>query len=142
MSSHCFSYGSLMFPEVMQAVAAQHALQSLAARLSGWQRYAIRDASYPAARPGQADSSIDGRLWLNLNAVAWQRLDAFEGEAYRRVLVEVRSLEDSGREGRYEAWIYEFLNPGLLLDRDWDPEHFRDQHLRNFFREHGAHLSA
>ncbi|NCX45120.1 MAG: gamma-glutamylcyclotransferase, partial [Betaproteobacteria bacterium] len=46
MSSHCFSYGSLMFPEVMQAVAAQHALQSLAARLSGWQRYAIRDASY------------------------------------------------------------------------------------------------
>jgi len=135
MTTHCFSYGSLMFTEVMSAVAAQQGLQAVPATLKGWQRFAIRDASYPAARPGTAQSSIRGVLWLDLAESAWKRLDEFEGHAYRRHVVEVGS-----ELGKKQAWVYEFLNADLLLPQDWDEATFRQHHLVDFFRQHGSHL--
>jgi gamma-glutamylcyclotransferase (GGCT)/AIG2-like uncharacterized protein YtfP len=124
-----------MFAEVMTAVADQQGLNPIPATLRGWERFAIRDASYPAARPGNAQASIRGVLWLALSESAWRRLDAFEGDAYRRSTVEVYS-----DNGRHLAWVYEFLDPGLLLPHDWDEAKFRQQDLADFFRQHGAHL--
>jgi gamma-glutamylcyclotransferase (GGCT)/AIG2-like uncharacterized protein YtfP len=135
-TAHGFTYGSLMFDEVMRAVADQQGLVSIPATLKGWERFAIRNASYPAARRGKPQASIRGVLWLDLSESAWKRLDAFEGDAYRRAAVEVHC--DSGM---HPAWVYEFLDPGLLLPQDWDEATFRQQHLADFFRQHGAHLS-
>ncbi|NDA92584.1 MAG: gamma-glutamylcyclotransferase, partial [Betaproteobacteria bacterium] len=63
-TAHGFTYGSLMFDEVMRAVADQQGLVSIPATLKGWERFAIRNASYPAARPGKPQASIRGVLWL------------------------------------------------------------------------------
>ena len=125
-----------MFREIMEAVADQRDLRCEPASLKAWQRFAIREASYPAACPSRLDASIQGILWFDLSESAWKRLDAFEGDAYRRAAVEVHC--DSGM---HPAWVYEFLDPGLLLPQDWDEATFRQQHLADFFRQHGAHLS-
>jgi len=88
---YCFTYGSLMFAELMHAVAAMQPL-AVGASLRGWQRRAIRSANYPAAFPapsGTCNATVVGVLWLGLSAQAWRRLDAFEGAEYERVEVEV-----------------------------------------------------
>ncbi|MFN6359480.1 MAG: gamma-glutamylcyclotransferase family protein [Burkholderiales bacterium] len=134
---HCFSYGSLMFREIMEAVADQRDLRNEPASLIAWQRFAIREASYPAACPSRLDASIQGILWFDLSESAWKRLDAFEGQAYRRVLVEVKT-----EVGTHSAWVYEFLDQALMLSSDWDEAGFRAQHLASFFQQHGGHLAA
>jgi len=135
MSKHCFSYGSLMFPDVMHAVAAQKGMRSVPAKLKGWQRFRIRDHTYPAACRSTAAASILGILWFDLSDSAWKRLDEFEGEVYRRVNVEVES-----ESGIHSAWVYEYLRPELLLAEDWDELAFQRQHAASFFSQHGAHL--
>lgn len=134
---HCFTYGSLMFAEIMHAVAGMQPV-ALAARLHGWERRAIRSANYPAAFPGGASpphKSIEGVLWLDLSARAWQRLDAFEGADYERVRVTVHCGTDP-----HQAWVYAFLHRNRVLDHDWDVSAFRSTHLADFFREHGRDL--
>ena len=135
LPAHCFTYGSLMFAEVMFAVAAQTGLRAVPATLDGWQRFRIREVTYPAALRSRHASRIEGMLWFDLSDEAWKRLDAFEGEVYNRVEVEVES--DSGR---HRAWIYEYLKPDRVLAEDWDPKTFQQQHMADFFRQHGAHL--
>lgn len=126
-----------MFREIMEAVADQRDLRCEPASLKAWQRFAIREASYPAACPSRLDASIQGILWLDLSESAWKRLDAFEGPAYRRVLVEVRT-----EVGTHLAWVYEFLDQALMLSSDWDEAGFRAQHLASFFQQHGGHLAV
>jgi gamma-glutamylcyclotransferase (GGCT)/AIG2-like uncharacterized protein YtfP len=146
---HCFTYGSLMFAEVMHAVAGMQPV-AVAARLHGWERRAIRAANYPAAFPvafpvafpaacpggaSQPHKSIEGVLWLDLSAKAWQRLDAFEGADYERVRVTVHCGTDP-----HHAWVYAFRDTNRVLDHDWDVSAFRSTHLAGFFREHGRDL--
>jgi len=134
---HCFTYGSLMFAEIMHAVAGMRPV-ALAARLHGWERRAIRAANYPAAFPEKASpshKSLEGVLWLDLSAQAWQRLDVFEGTDYARVQVTVQSAT-----GPHQAWVYAFRDRNRVLDHDWDVSAFESTHLAGFFREHGRDL--
>ena len=126
-----------MFREIMEAVADQQGLRSEPESLEAWERFAIREASYPAACPSRPDASIQGILWFDLSESAWKRLDAFEGQAYRRVIVEVKT-----EVGTHLAWVYEFLDQALMLSRDWDEAGFRAQHLASFFQQHGGHLAT
>jgi gamma-glutamylcyclotransferase (GGCT)/AIG2-like uncharacterized protein YtfP len=119
---------------------------AVAARLHGWERRAIRAANYPAAFPvafpaafpggaSQPHKSIEGVLWRDLSAKAWQRLDAFEGADYERVRVTVHCGTDP-----HHAWVYAFRDTNRVLDHDWDVSAFRSTHLAGFFREHGRDL--
>jgi len=135
--AHCFAYGSLMFADIMHAVAAMQPV-ALDASLAGWRRRAIRAVSYPAAFPvpgAPSDELLAGVLWLDLTPAAWLRLDTFEGPEYARVEVEVGSVA-----GPRKAWIYSFLDLSRVLEHDWDPAAFREAHLAHFFREHGGVL--
>jgi len=120
MPDHCFTYGSLMCEDIMGAVCAFPAT-SLPARLDGFRRHPVIGEDYPGMVPA-AGATVAGRLYLDLPASAWPRLDAFEGDAYRRETVEV-ALAD-GR--RLAAWTYVF-KPALaarLGAGDWDFERF------------------
>ncbi len=120
-----FTYGTLAFAEVMEAVAGR-AFASEPATLEGFVRLCVRGVVYPGvrARPGAA---VDGVLYRGLDAAALARLDRFEGALYERRRLAVR-LE---RGASCDAWVY-VVPEALahrLADEPWDPERFRREHL-------------
>jgi gamma-glutamylcyclotransferase (GGCT)/AIG2-like uncharacterized protein YtfP len=125
---HVFTYGTLVFPEVMEAVAGR-AFVSLAARLAGYGRVCVRGAVYPGAR-ADATATIDGVLYLDVGRDALERLDRFEGELYERCPVRVL-LED---RSTCAAQVY--VVPAAMEDRlertPWDLEGFRRDHLASY----------
>jgi gamma-glutamylcyclotransferase (GGCT)/AIG2-like uncharacterized protein YtfP len=121
---HLFAYGSLMCPDIMGLVSGL-SLPGEPAVLTGYRRCKVRGEPYPAVLV-DSDASVTGILYRNLNEPAWQRLDRFEGEMYRRLEIQVRLGDEScARAGVYviqpayhhhlslEDWSFdEFLREG------------------------------
>lgn len=131
----CFTYGSLMWADIMARVCGR-ALPSEPARLHGHSRHPVRGEDYPGLRPA-AGGVIEGRLYRGIDASLWTRLDAFEGADYERVQVPVE-LPD-GRSD--DAWVYRFrAEPAarLLLPGDWDPQAFEREGRERFMARYAG----
>jgi gamma-glutamylcyclotransferase (GGCT)/AIG2-like uncharacterized protein YtfP len=120
MPAHCFTYGSLMCDDIMAAVAGAP-LAAVPARLDGYRRAPVLGADYPGMRP-VAGARVEGRLYLDLPDAAWPRLDAFEGDEYRREQVQVELADGC----RVAAWSYVFKpeHAARLGAGEWDFERF------------------
>ncbi len=125
---HCFTYGSLMWPDIMARVCGQ-AFASEPASLAGHARHPVRGQDYPGLRP-LAQGQVAGRLYRDVDAAAWARLDAFEGEEYERV--EVLVALSGG--GMLPAQVYRFRDSFAqrLLPGDWDVEAFGREGRQRF----------
>jgi gamma-glutamylcyclotransferase (GGCT)/AIG2-like uncharacterized protein YtfP len=126
-----FVYGSLMFETVWMRVVGEQSA-GMPAILDGYQRYAVRDETYPAiiTQPG---GRVEGRLMLSLRPQQLERLDAFEGTDYRRIDVEVRL------GGRLRpAQTYLFLRADQLLQQPWDVEGFARTGIIEFMARYGG----
>jgi len=120
MSAHCFTYGSLMCDDIMAKVAGA-ALVATPARLDGYRRSPVIGEAYPGMVP-MGGEAVEGVLYLDLPESAWPRLDAFEGDEYRREQVPVQLAD-----GRVEmAWTYVFKPEyaARLGVGEWDFERF------------------
>ncbi|MBU6270930.1 MAG: gamma-glutamylcyclotransferase [Betaproteobacteria bacterium] len=133
MSAAVFTYGSLTFEPVWQAVV-RGACHSVPARVRGYRRHALRDATYPAMVAADGGEVL-GRLWLAVPDDDLVRLDRFEGAEYRRVTVPAHALA-GGPPVAAQAYLW--LDPARLLPHDWDIAAFERDHLRDFARVHGA----
>ena len=120
MSRHVFTYGSLMFPPVWSLVVAGR-YRSLAGTLAGHARFAVDAQDYPGmvVRSG---ASVDGVLYLDVDEADLARLDRFEGDDYRRAMVDVATAE-----GTLPAETYVYLQAERLLASPWDPAAFAMQ---------------
>ncbi len=122
--AHAFTYGSLMWADIMARVcglAPQTLAASLPARLADHARHPVRGQEYPGLQPAPG-AEVAGRLYLDVPESAWARLDAFEGPEYERVSVAVH-LED----GRVlDAFVYRFRPEfrARLGEGDWDEAAF------------------
>lgn len=119
MTTHIFTYGSLMFPQVWRRVV-RGVYHSATARLDGHARFAIRGETYPGA-VAQAGASIAGVLYFDVSPRDVAILDAFEGIDYRRDIVCVTL--DSGETVSACGYIY--LLAQKLSDLPWLPEKFQ-----------------
>jgi gamma-glutamylcyclotransferase (GGCT)/AIG2-like uncharacterized protein YtfP len=138
-TSDVFTYGTLIFAEVVTAVCGE-CFVSLPATLAGFERVRVRGAVYPAARrrPG---ASIDGVLYLGVGAAALARLDRFEGEMYARRRVQVRRGDGSTCDA--EAYVVAATHAARLEDEPWDVERFRRDHLASYVaRCHAGNVAA
>lgn len=127
MTAHCFTYGSLMWADIMARVCGAE-FASEPASLAGHARHPVRGQDYPGLRPADA-GLVPGRLYREVDAAAWARLDAFEGDEYERVLVDVTLAGGAV----VPAWVYRFRAEvaGRLLPGDWDVAAFeREGHAR------------
>lgn len=117
---HCFTYGSLMYPDIMSRVAGLACL-GRRAMLAEHARHPVRDEDYPGIVPAPG-AHVEGVLYLDVPVHAWSRLDAFEGDFYARRRVLVR--DEAGHP--FEAWTYVFkAEHGHHLEAgEWDPAAF------------------
>jgi gamma-glutamylcyclotransferase (GGCT)/AIG2-like uncharacterized protein YtfP len=123
-----FCYGTLLFPEVMQAVCgiADKGRPALAA---GWARYRVRGEAFPALVE-ERGAHTPGAVFERVDAAALARLDAFEGPLYVRRALEVE-LQDGARASA-QAWVIAPGREAEVTREPWDPETFAARELRAF----------
>lgn len=123
-----FVYGSLQFPKVWRTVVRGN-YNGAPALLQGHRRSALRDAEYPGAVPDPG-ARIAGWVWFDIDADDVARLDAFEGDEYRRD--EVVVVVEAGEARVCDAQVYVFLEHPRLAALDWDAAAFERDHLEHF----------
>jgi len=119
-----FTYGTLMCPEVLAAVAGATGAPR-PARLPGYARRRVRGAVWPGILP-RPGASVDGVLWSGLGAAALARLDRYEGVAFRREAVVVATAEG---EVPAQAYVLAARHRWRLTRHDWAPQTFRARYL-------------
>lgn len=129
MAASVFTYGTLLFAEVMTAVAGR-AYAATPATLGGFARVCVRDAVYPGAVE-EAGAEIRGVLYRDVDEAALVRLDRFEGEMYERRRVTVTCDDDPTETVAY-VYLVMRAHQGRLDRRPWDPERFRRDHLASY----------
>jgi|1185.fasta_scaffold108332_1 hypothetical protein len=116
-----FAYGTLRFPDVLEALLGRVPEHSPAIA-PGWRVAALDGRVYPVLVPG--DGGAGGILISGLTAGDWRVIDAYEDDFYE---LERLTLVD-GRQG----WAYLTRDPSAALPADWSPGDFTTRHLGEF----------
>jgi hypothetical protein len=129
-----FFYGTLIDPDIRRVVLGAPTAGALRPRdavLHGWQRRAVRGASYPMIVP-RAGAMVHGILAAGLDPAACRRLIAYEGSDY--VLVRVRVACADGRVR--DARVFAPRPGGRLRPRaaNWDHAAWSMREKRAFLR--------
>ena len=108
-----FVYGSLLFPEVLQALL-DRVPNRVPASAAGWRVTALPGRVYPGLVRAQSEAA--GLLMTDLTPPEWDTLDAFEDQLYQ---LQRLALSD-GRAG----WAYVCGDIIQTPPDDWDPQQF------------------
>ncbi len=101
------------------------------ARLQDHARLGVRDESYPALVK-QSGASVDGVLIEGLTTADLARLDAFEGEDYRRETVTVWSLVPATPPTGQTAFTYLYQRLDRVTGTAWDEHWFAQAGMAGF----------
>ena len=110
--NNLFAYGTLMCDDIMRTVAGCLPL-SVSGTLRGYQCVKVRNATYPAI-VGNETGVVHGILYQAIPAAAWEMLDRFEGDMYKRTPVTIETDGDGSRM----AFVY-ICKPAFLKNLDW-----------------------
>lgn len=139
MTAHAFTYGSLMWADIMARVCGRE-FASEPASLVGYTRHPVQGQDYPGLRAAPG-GLVAGRLYRDIDADAWARLDAFEGDEYERIGVTVATADGTALAAR----VYLFRDAYLhrLAPGEWDADAFgREGHARFTARYVGFEVLA
>ncbi|ARU55700.1 hypothetical protein OLMES_1625 [Oleiphilus messinensis] len=120
----CFVYGTLLIPDVIQAVLGRLP-DAQPARLQGYGAYLLKGQVYPAIRKESPLRNTSGLLYHGLCSAEWQRLDDYEGQWYQRKLITVLTGKPPLARTQACTYILRTSFTRLLTDRPWDLEHFK-----------------
>lgn len=136
-----FCYGTLCIPAIMRQVSGTVPV-SRPAVLPDYAAYALVGLHYPGIVP-EPGTRVNGVLYGGLGRVQFMRLDAYEGEQYRRIRVWL----DVGDGQRLQAWTYALQARYYRRrsDQPWSLAQFRREQLKlyitnshhKFFGLHG-----
>jgi gamma-glutamylcyclotransferase (GGCT)/AIG2-like uncharacterized protein YtfP len=118
---HIFTYGTLMFPEVWQAVVGRQ-FETVQCTARGYAIYRVWEAVFPGIVAAGDSDAVRGVAYLNVDPACLARLDRFEDDFYRRQTLWVEC--DDGQRRAAEAYIVLAENRSLLTDEPWSPEQF------------------
>jgi gamma-glutamylcyclotransferase (GGCT)/AIG2-like uncharacterized protein YtfP len=138
MAHKLFCYGTLCIPGIMRQVCGRQPVAQ-SARLTGYAAVTLTDRVYPGLLPDPA-AEADGIIYSGLSRAQLSRLDAYEGEEYRRCLVRVCTA--AGHPQR--VWTY-LLQPRyhyLATRRGWSLEHFIRDELALYLHSHHNKLAG
>ncbi|MFI0912460.1 gamma-glutamylcyclotransferase family protein [Streptomyces abikoensis] len=112
-----FVYGTLQFPEVLQALLGRIPA-STPARAAGWRAAALANRVYPGLV--RSTELATGLLLDDLAPTEWRALDDFEDDHYNLHRISL----DSGRHGWAYVWPAEDVLP-----YNWSARAFQAEHL-------------
>jgi gamma-glutamylcyclotransferase (GGCT)/AIG2-like uncharacterized protein YtfP len=118
---HVFTYGTLMYPEVWNAVVGG-AFASAKGAAQGYAIFRVRDAVFPGITPAGKSDQVRGVVYLDVDPVAVARLDRFEDDFYRRESVWVECEDGVGRSA--DAYVVPPENRSVLTSEVWRAEEF------------------
>lgn len=121
--SGLFVYGSLTFPEVLDAVLGR-VPRSRRAQAEGWRAAALRERPFPGLVAADAPATVGGLLLTDLTGEESAMADAFEGPMYSKVAI---GLDDGTR-----ALTYVCVDDSLALAHDWDRAAFQERELERY----------
>jgi len=141
MPDQLFCYGTLCVPEIMRRVVGGRVAEPVACSIMGYACYSLSGLEYPGIVPEKGER-VTGVLYSGLSRAQLAKLDAYEGEQYRRQ----RVLIDVGQALAVQAWTY-ILQPRYYhrrSEKGWSLEQFRRRHLAQYLRHrdnkmHGLH---
>lgn len=123
-----FTYGTLLIPEVMQAVTGRK-FPSGDAVLNGYCRYSIKNRVYPAVI-ARAGASVHGRIYSELDRHTLEILDEFEGIIYTRCTCEVIINRDRFVDA--QAYVISEAHRHMMSDAPWSLDEFMRNHLGSY----------
>jgi gamma-glutamylcyclotransferase (GGCT)/AIG2-like uncharacterized protein YtfP len=118
--THLFAYGTLICEDIMQE-ASGCLPEHRRGVLNGYARRRVRDQVYPGLLQ-RAGDRVDGVVYLDVPASAYERLDRFEGEMYARQTVSVDMA--SGGLLTAETYIVRPEYVDRLEEAEWDFSEF------------------
>ena len=133
-----FAYGTLLLPQIMQAVIGRRS-SGCSATLPGYARFLMRGECFPAIVP-DARRETRGLLFDDITRGELTRLDAYEGDMYAQVRVEVGL--DAGE--RADALTYVLLpeHRDQLTAELWDRERFAAEQAAAFLESLRAEVES
>lgn len=137
---HLFTYGTLMFPEVWQAVVGRP-FAAIAGRASGYALYRVRDAVFPGMVATTTGTSVAGIVYLDVDDEAMSRLDRFEDDFYVRRAISVAC--DDGRLREADTYLVPDDRRAELTDEPWTGQAFAESgDLGHFMARYKGFLRA
>jgi gamma-glutamylcyclotransferase (GGCT)/AIG2-like uncharacterized protein YtfP len=118
-----FAYGTLMWPEVLEAVIGRQ-LDGSPATLSGYLRLRVKGEHFPAVIPSEQDD-VEGVLYENLCAEDFRLLDRFEGEEYDRKGVRIEDMDA-------QVYVLAARWHHLAEQQPWYASEMQPEHLAAF----------
>jgi gamma-glutamylcyclotransferase (GGCT)/AIG2-like uncharacterized protein YtfP len=118
---HVFTYGTLMFSEVWQAVVGRE-FATVEATATGYAIYRVRDAVFPGIIAAGERDAVRGVVYLDVDPTSITRLDLFEDDFYRRESLWL-SCDDGGRRAA-DAYVVPEQNRGVLTSETWQADRF------------------
>ncbi|MCZ7644986.1 MAG: gamma-glutamylcyclotransferase [Planctomycetota bacterium] len=119
--STLFAYGTLMFPDLLEAVVGRK-IDAQPAELHDYARAILRGRTYPALAEF-AGATTRGMLLRGIDAKTWRKLDAYEGPEYVRAALEVWTSD--GESQHAQVYLLKPEHRGMLTAEPWDPESWR-----------------
>ena len=132
-----FAYGTLMCEDIMQDVAGCLPAR-LPGTLPGYARRAVRGEHYPGL-VSCAHGRVDGVLYRDVPAVAWARLDRFEGDMYLRQRVQVELTD--GATLKAETYVVRPRFLARLAHSEWSFSEFLRSGKGKFCRDYQGYAS-
>jgi gamma-glutamylcyclotransferase (GGCT)/AIG2-like uncharacterized protein YtfP len=119
---HVFTYGSLMFPEIWQAVVVGREFETIEGTVSGYSVYRVRRGAYPGMIASAAENIVRGRVYLDVDSASVARLDRFEGRFYERLTLPVTCTD--GQQRMAAAYVVPKRHDHGLTSETWTAEEF------------------
>jgi gamma-glutamylcyclotransferase (GGCT)/AIG2-like uncharacterized protein YtfP len=125
-----FAYGSLILPEVWEAVTG-HSPPSEPGTIHSFIRRTVAGATFPGILPtGERSQTVDGSIYREIDAGTLEALNEFESDFYIRQ--PVIAVNAQGEEVQCEAYVVPPSGADLLSDEKWSLETFSREHLDGF----------
>ena len=128
-----FVYGTLMVAEVMHRVCG-HTGRPQSAVLRDYRRWRLRGEVYPAIVP-DVRGQVEGLLHRGLQPAQIAALDAFEGDFYRRMAVEVQV---GARSCPAETYVLDPAFTHLLSTEEWSLQAFAERAKGRFLTDYAG----
>lgn len=127
MQHSLFAYGTLQLPEITERVIGRE-LQGDPAYLDGYRCGLISRANFPGV-VRDAGSTVSGKLLYGVTQQELELFDAYEGELYRRVWVDV-TLGECGAQAQCWVYLIAAWAQARVTNTPWTIQWYRQQGMK------------